>query len=92
MKHCCPNCGHTFEPPKKTRKPKSNFDVIAIGNRSVKFSDSPVKVDGVTYTPKWSWSEDYRRGFKSTHGKARTSNEHTRARAYNSWLESRDSA
>ncbi len=35
------------------------------------FSDKPVRVDGVKYTPRWPWSDAYRKQFRAGHAKAR---------------------
>lgn len=31
-----------------------------------KFSDRPVKIDGVKFKPKWAWSEDYKKWVKQS--------------------------
>ena len=45
------------------------------------FSDKPCRVNGVTYQPKWAWSDEYRRCFRKTYGKAKTQ-AHKETRGY----------
>ena len=52
---------------KRAAKPKPNITTHVIGPRTVKFSDAPCRVDGVTYKPGWQWSDEYRKEFRAQH-------------------------
>lgn len=37
----------------------------------VEFSNAPIKVHGVKYRPRWTWSTGYRKHFRTAHGRVR---------------------
>ena len=51
----------------------------------VRFSDKTLSVDGVTYKPKWAWSDDYRKHFRADHARPKR-NVREIERAYKDWL------
>lgn len=57
------------------------------------FSDAPCRVDGVTYKPKWPWSDSYRKCFRKTYGKIRSPEKVrliTMEHAYSDWLNAKN--
>lgn len=49
----------------------------------VSFSSKPCRIRGVKYTPKWAWSDDYRKHFRAQHSYKR--DRHAMIEAYLSW-------
>ncbi len=39
----------------------------APGAKVERFSDKPINVAGVHYSPKWAWSDGYRKWFRAAH-------------------------
>lgn len=59
----------------------------APGSKVERFSDKPIKVDGVRYQPKWAWSDSYRRHFRQDHGYAvQARNQRSEEITYRAWL------
>ena len=59
---------------------------VAPGAVVTHFSDKPLTIAGVRFTPKWAWSDGYRKHFRALHANAAPQSAYDLEYPYRRWL------